>query len=76
MPNDIGSFIAGVVLLVLYLDWSAATEMGAAPSKIIPRPGLWGQVRFVGPNPSEGRGLRRYSVLQEMVICSVNNRFN
>ncbi len=28
MPDDIGPFAAGVALLVLYLGWSAATEMG------------------------------------------------
>lgn len=28
MPDDIGPFLVGVALLVLYLVWSAATEMG------------------------------------------------
>jgi hypothetical protein len=28
MPDDIGPFLVGVALLVLYLGWSAATEMG------------------------------------------------
>jgi hypothetical protein len=28
MPDDIGLFLGGVALLVLYLGWSAATELG------------------------------------------------
>lgn len=28
MPDDIVPFLVGVMLFVLYLGWSAATEMG------------------------------------------------
>ncbi|WP_192893930.1 hypothetical protein [Synechococcus elongatus] len=28
MPDDLLPFLAGVVVLILYLCWSAATEMG------------------------------------------------
>jgi hypothetical protein len=28
MPDDVGLFLAGIGVLVLYLMWSAATEMG------------------------------------------------
>ncbi|MGB3199784.1 MAG: hypothetical protein WBA99_02710 [Nodosilinea sp.] len=31
MPDDVGPFLIGVALLVLYLAWSAATEMGTRP---------------------------------------------
>jgi len=28
MPDDIGPFLVSIALLVLYLSWSSATEMG------------------------------------------------
>ena len=28
MSNDVGLFFAGIAIFVLYLMWSAATEMG------------------------------------------------
>jgi hypothetical protein len=31
MPTDLIPFLAGISLLILYLLWSAATEMGTKP---------------------------------------------
>lgn len=31
MPTDLIPFLAGITLLILYLLWSAATEMGTKP---------------------------------------------